>query len=77
MTDSPLLEAGTLWDLIELRANTSPDDLFGLDDREQALSFSDYRNACLRAAAGLQALGVREGSAVSWIGSPPTAGRRR
>lgn len=65
--DVPLLEADTLWDLIELRARTSPGDLFGVDDQGSSLSFEGYRDACLDAAAGLQALGVVEGSAVSWM----------
>ena len=30
------------------------------------MSHAEFRDACLRAAAGLQALGVHEGSKVSW-----------
>jgi acyl-CoA synthetase (AMP-forming)/AMP-acid ligase II len=67
MSGVPLIEAGTFWDLIERRAAASPDALFALDDRGALLTFAGYRDACLRAAAGLHARGVGEGTPVSWV----------
>ena len=67
MSQPSLLEAPTLWELVELRAETTPAALMAIDDRERSLTFADYRDACLRVAAGLNALGVGEGSAVSWV----------
>ncbi len=62
-----MLEATTLWQLIEKRAAATPDALFVVDEEERTQSFEAYRNACLRCAAGLHELGIGEGSAVSWI----------
>ena len=67
MGDPSMLEASTLWDLVERRAEATPDALFALDDRGESLSFAGYRDACLRVAAGLRTLGVAEDSRVSWI----------
>ena len=55
-----------LWPLVERRAAATPDALFAVDERDRALRFAEYRDAALRAAAGLHALGIREGTAVSW-----------
>ena len=55
-----------LWPLVERRAAETPDALFAVDERDRALRFAEYRDAALRAAAGLHALGIREGTAVSW-----------
>jgi acyl-CoA synthetase (AMP-forming)/AMP-acid ligase II len=55
-----------LWPLLEQRAAATPDALFAVDERDRALSFAAYRDAALAAAAGLRALGVGEGTAVSW-----------
>ena len=58
---------GNLWELIEWRAGETPDALFCLDDAGRGLSFGEYRDSALRVAAGLQALGVQEGTAVTWV----------
>ncbi len=57
----------TLWQLVEERAEASPDARMALDEAGRTMTFADYHLRCLRAAAGLAALGVREGSNVSWI----------
>ena len=62
-----MLDAPTLWELIEARAEATPDALFAVDDREQTMSFGGYHEAVLRCAAGLAARGVREGTPVSWV----------
>jgi acyl-CoA synthetase (AMP-forming)/AMP-acid ligase II len=56
----------SLWDLIEQRAAATPDARFAIDENERSLTFLEYRDACNRAAAGLGALGVGEGTNVSW-----------
>ncbi|MCH2170153.1 AMP-binding protein [Myxococcota bacterium] len=58
---------GSLWDLIEWRVAETPDARFCLDDAGRELSFTEYRDSIERAAAGLQALGIGEGTAVTWI----------
>jgi len=65
MTDL-LTDWTSLWDLIEQRAAATPDPLFAIDENERSLTFAGYRDACNRAAAGLAALGVGEGTNVSW-----------
>ena len=58
---------GGLWELIEWRAAETPDALFCLDEADRRLTFAEYRDSALRAAAGLHALGVEEGTAVTWV----------
>ncbi|MCZ7531406.1 MAG: AMP-binding protein [Acidimicrobiia bacterium] len=60
-------DARTLWELIERRADLTPDGVFAVDEAERTVTFVEYRDAAERAAAGLQAHGVAEGTAVSWI----------
>jgi acyl-CoA synthetase (AMP-forming)/AMP-acid ligase II len=59
--------APTLWGLIERRAETTPDAVLAHEDTGRELTFAQYRDACLRAAAGLAAdHGVTGGTSVSW-----------
>jgi acyl-CoA synthetase (AMP-forming)/AMP-acid ligase II len=56
-----------LWPLIEARAADTPDALLVLTDEfERTMTFAEYRDAVLRAAAGLAAKGIGEGTNVSW-----------
>ena len=64
--DLPMLEASGLWELVENRAAETPDGVFAVDDAGRRLHFAGYRDAALRCAAGLQTLGVAEGTRVSW-----------
>lgn len=52
--------------MVERRAELTPDALMIIDDRGGELSFAGYRDAALRAAAGLVELGVGPGVSVSW-----------
>ena len=61
-----MLSGGTFWGMVERRAEVSPDAVMIIDDRDQVLTFAGYRDAALRAAAGLVALGVGPGVSVSW-----------
>ena len=59
--------APTLWELIEARAAATPDAVLAHEDTGRELTFASYRDACLRAAAGLFAHhGVSAGTGVSW-----------
>ncbi len=59
--------APTLWELIEARAAATPDAVLAHEDTGRELTFASYRDACLRAAAGLFAHhGVTAGTGVSW-----------
>jgi cyclohexanecarboxylate-CoA ligase len=58
--------AGTLWALIERRAEASPDRPMLLDESDRTLTFGEYRDRAERVAAGLHATGVGEGTPVSW-----------
>jgi acyl-CoA synthetase (AMP-forming)/AMP-acid ligase II len=57
----------SLWQLIERRAAATPDAVLAHEDTGAELTFAQYRDACLRAAAGLHAdHGVGRGTGVSW-----------
>ncbi|MFQ5513954.1 MAG: AMP-binding protein [Myxococcota bacterium] len=62
-----MIEATGLWELIERRAERTPEALFAVDEEDRRLSFRAYREACERCAAGLRGLGVEPGGRVSWI----------
>ena len=52
--------------MVERRAELTPDAAMIVDDRDREMTFAGYQDAALRAAAGLAALGVGPGVAVSW-----------
>jgi cyclohexanecarboxylate-CoA ligase len=56
----------TFWGLIEWRSQLSPDALCLVDERGRRMTFAQYHRACEEVAAGLQPLGIGEGSVVSW-----------
>ena len=53
-----MLEAPTLWDLIEQRAAATPDALIMVDEADREMTFAGYRDAAERVAAGLLSLGL-------------------
>jgi acyl-CoA synthetase (AMP-forming)/AMP-acid ligase II len=57
----------TLWELVEERAAATPDKRMAYDEAGRTLTYAEYRDWCLRVAAGFAARGVGEGTAVSWI----------
>jgi len=61
-----MLEARTLWDLIEKRAEATPDARMVVDERGESLTFGTFRERAERTAAGLLGMGVHEGTVVSW-----------
>ncbi|MEE9606938.1 MAG: AMP-binding protein [Myxococcota bacterium] len=61
-----MIEGGSLWELVERRAEQTPAELFAVDEEDRRLSFAEYRAAAERCAAGLAQRGVGEGTRVSW-----------
>ena len=57
----------TLWQLVEGRAEATPEALCAVDDRDRRLDFAGYRDAALRVAAALHARGIGPGTPVSWM----------
>ncbi|MFP6640822.1 MAG: AMP-binding protein, partial [Myxococcota bacterium] len=64
--ENVMIQSSSLWELIELRADETPDALFAVDDEDRTLRFEAYRQRCLRCAAGLAERGIGAGSPVSW-----------
>jgi acyl-CoA synthetase (AMP-forming)/AMP-acid ligase II len=62
-----VIEARGLWELVEARAAATPSAPFAVDERGRRLDFAGYRDAALRAAAGLAAQGVGAETRVSWM----------
>jgi acyl-CoA synthetase (AMP-forming)/AMP-acid ligase II len=62
-----VIEARNIWDLVVRRAEATPDREMAVDETGRRLSFADYRAQCERAAAGLAARGVGDGTVVSWV----------
>ncbi len=59
--------APSFWELVERRAAATPGAVLAHEDTGAELTFAGYRDACLRAAAGLHAEhGVGRGTSVSW-----------
>ena len=61
-----MLEARNLWELVSKRAAATPDARLAVDERGDTLDYGGFKDAAERAAAGLQLLGVGEGTVVSW-----------
>ena len=61
-----MLQAGGLWELIEMRAAETPDAQMAVDERGDTMTFAQLKDRAERAAAGLAERGVGEGTVVSW-----------
>ena len=61
-----MIEGRTLWELVDKRAEETPDALFLTDEGKRTMTFAEYRDAAERVAAGLAGLGVGEDTPVSW-----------
>lgn len=62
-----MLDAPTLWGLIEARAAATPDALLAVDEADVEVTFAAYKARAERCAAGIAELGIAVGDAVSWI----------
>jgi len=61
-----LYEASTMWHLVARRAAATPDAPMLLDAADRRVTFGEFAAWAERVAAGLQALGVGEGTPVTW-----------
>jgi cyclohexanecarboxylate-CoA ligase len=59
-------DAATLWELIERRAELTPDRTMLIDETDRTMTFGGFRNRVEEVAAGLAGLGVGPGTPVSW-----------
>ena len=66
MTTEALTGATTFWELIERRAAASPETTMLIDANDRTITFGEFATRVERVAAGLAALGVTEGTKVSW-----------
>ena len=69
MSTSPneiLTGARTMWELVDRRADASPDHPMLIAADGETVTFGEFRDRAERVAAGLQAMGVTAGSVVSW-----------
>jgi acyl-CoA synthetase (AMP-forming)/AMP-acid ligase II len=62
-----MADATTLWDLVERRTAASPDLVLLIEDSGRKLTTTEFRDRCLRAAAGFAERGVRAGTRVTWV----------
>jgi cyclohexanecarboxylate-CoA ligase len=58
--------ARTMWELVERRAEASPHHPMLIAPDDSVTTFGELRDRSERVAAGLQTMGVRDGSMVSW-----------
>jgi acyl-coenzyme A synthetase/AMP-(fatty) acid ligase len=55
-----------MWGLVEERAAATPNAPMLVDAADRAVTYGEFKDWAERAAAGLHALGVREGTPVTW-----------
>lgn len=55
-----------MWALVEARAQATPDAVMVVDEHDRALTFAQFRNHAVRAAAGFAARGVTADDTVAW-----------
>ena len=63
---SVISDARTFWELLERRVAESGDKRFVFDDKGRTLTYAEFKDHVERVAGGLQAMGVGEGTPVSW-----------
>jgi cyclohexanecarboxylate-CoA ligase len=67
MTTSEILTgARTMWELVDRRAQASPDHPMLIAADGETVTFGQFRDQVERVAAGLHAMGISTGSIVSW-----------
>ena len=64
---TPILDATSFWDLLTRRVADTPDRALLIDDAGRSLSCAEFQAEAEKVAAGLAALGVGEGTPVTWI----------
>ncbi len=63
----PIYDARTFWELLQRRAAATPDTMMLVDDAGRSLTFAEFKDQAERVAAGLLAMGVGEGTPVTWV----------
>ena len=61
-----MIQGRNLWELVEARADATPDAVMLIDQEGDRVTFREYRDRAERAAAGFHQQGIREGDVVSW-----------
>jgi len=61
-----MLRGATLWELVEKRADATPDAEMAVDESGRRMTFAEYRDRCLRVAAALAERGIGPGDVVTW-----------
>lgn len=61
-----MIEGQTMWDLVEGRAESTPDARMAVDETGRELKFGEYRDRSLRVASALKQMGVGAGDVVTW-----------
>ena len=61
-----ILDASGLWELIDARAEATPDLPLAFDERGRSIDFGEYRRRVERVAAALAERGLAAGDRVSW-----------
>jgi len=62
----PNVDGGSLWELVERRAEATPDALAAIDEEGRTLTWTEAKFQAEQAAAGLARLGIGPGDVVSW-----------
>ena len=63
----PIYDARTFWELLCRRVAATPDTMMLVDESGRSLTFAEFKDQAERVAAGLQDLGVAEGTPVTWV----------
>src|SRR4051794_10984035 len=62
----PITDAKTMWELVDRRAQSDGDRTMLIDERDNTMTFGQFRDEAEQVAAGLLSLGVKDGTTVSW-----------
>jgi len=64
---SPILDAQTFWELLDRRVAATPDRMMLVDEAGRVMTFAGFKDQAERVAAGLLAMGVTQGTPVTWV----------
>ena len=67
MTEEPIYDARTFWELLQRRVEISGDRTMLIDETDRTVTFVELTDRAEQVAAGLHALGVGESTPVTWI----------
>ena len=62
----PITDARTFWELLERRVDATPDRPMLIDGADRRLTFAQFKERAERTAAGFAAMGIGEGTPVTW-----------